>query len=172
MKVIANTTILSNFCAVGRLDLLRHVLGQVYISTDVYAEILDGLAEGNDFYAGIEAQVYPLKDDGWLHLTAPDSDAELRLFGELQGGLHRGEASCLAIATRRGWALLTDDARARRAARELKVILSGTLGVLVQTVRRGLLSLEEADLLLGQMIRAGYHAPYTSLAELVGPQSP
>jgi len=31
MKVIANTTIISNFAAVGRLDVLRDLLGEVYI---------------------------------------------------------------------------------------------------------------------------------------------
>jgi predicted nucleic acid-binding protein len=37
MNAIANTTVISNFAAVGRLDLLRDLLGQVHIST---AELL------------------------------------------------------------------------------------------------------------------------------------
>ncbi len=49
MNVIANTTIISNFAAMGRLDILRDLLGQLYITTDVYAEIQDGLIEGYDF---------------------------------------------------------------------------------------------------------------------------
>jgi len=64
MNVIANTTIISNFAAVGRLDILRDLLGQVYITTDVYAEIQDGLIEGYDFYAGIESHIHPLSLDG------------------------------------------------------------------------------------------------------------
>jgi len=48
-------------------------------------------------------------------------DEELRLFGQLPEALHRGEDSCLAIAAKRGWAFLTHDARARKAAQELKV---------------------------------------------------
>jgi predicted nucleic acid-binding protein len=167
MKAIANTTIVSNFCATRQLDVLRRVVTQVYISTDVYAETQDGLSEGYDFYAGIEAQVYPLAADGWLRLTALQDEGELRLFAELQTTLHRGEASSLAIAARRGWAFLTDDARARRVVRELNVRVSGTLGILVQAVKQGVLSLREADLVLEQMIQAGYQAPYVSLAELV-----
>jgi len=47
------------------------------------------------------------------------------------------------------------------------VRVSGTLGILVQAVKQGVLSLREADLVLEQMIQAGYQAPYVSLAELV-----
>jgi predicted nucleic acid-binding protein len=53
MEVIANTTIVSNFAAVGQLGLLRDVLGRVFISTEVYAEIQDGLrAMKNCGYSG------------------------------------------------------------------------------------------------------------------------
>jgi predicted nucleic acid-binding protein len=172
METIANTTIISNFAAVGRLDILQALLGQVHISTDVYAEIQDGLAEDACFYAGIETHVYPLSEDGWLRLTALDNDAELRLFGQLPVALHCGEASCLAIARQRGWAFLTDDARARVAARELGIVLSGTLGVLVQAIRRGILPLDEGEQLLDEMIKAGYRSPFSHLAELVTTVNP
>ena len=167
MSVIANTTVISNFASVGRLDVLRSLLGEVHISTDVYAEIQDGLSEGFNFYIGIESHIHPLTPGGWLRLTSMDDDEELRLFGQLPDALHRGEASCLAIAAKRGWAFLTDDARARTAARELNVAYSGTLGVLVQAVNAGRLPLAEANALLGRMIQAGYRSPYTTLVELL-----
>jgi predicted nucleic acid-binding protein len=167
MKVIANTTNLSNFAAAGRLDVLRHLLGELHISTDVYAEIQDGLAEGFLFYAGLDAHIHPFAADGWLRLTSPEGDDELGLLNRFPASLHRGEASCLAIAAHRGWALLTDDARARQAAQELNVTFSGTLGLLVQAVKASVFLLDEADALLNQMIRAGYRSPFTSLAELL-----
>ena len=167
MNVIANTTIISNFASVSRLDILKELLEQLYITTEVYAEIQDGLAEGYNFYAGIESHMYPLASEGWLRLTSLEGEEELRLFSNMPAALHRGEASCLAVAVRRGMAFLTDDARARAVARDLQVLVSGTLGILVQAVKKGLLSLEAADLLLNQMIQAGYHSPYVSLAGLV-----
>lgn len=167
MNVIANTTVISNLATVGRLDLLRDLLGKVYISTDVYAEIQDGLAEGCDFYAGIGSLIYPLTPSGWLCLTALSSDDELRVFGRLPTALHRGEASCLAIAEQRGRAFLTDDARARKVAQERNIITSGTLGVLVQAIKTELLPLDEANSLLERMIQAGYRSPYNNLAELL-----
>jgi predicted nucleic acid-binding protein len=167
MTVIANTTLISNFAAVGRLDVLHDLLGEVYISTEVYAEIQDGRAEGYSFYEGIESYLHPVAPTGWLRLTSLQGDDELRLFNQLPTALHRGEASCLAVAAQRGWAFLSDDARARQAARELGVSLSGTLGVLVQAIRANLLSLDEANRLLGQMIQAGYRSPYDNLADLI-----
>jgi predicted nucleic acid-binding protein len=167
MIVIANTTIISNFAAVRRLDVLRNLLGQVYISTDVYAEIQDGLAQGCNFYADIDTHIYPFTPDGWLRLTALEGDEELRLFSQLPVALHRGEASSLAIAAHRGWAFLSDDARARRTAQELGLILSGTLGALIQAIEAKLLTLDQANVLLAEMIRAGYHSPYNNLSELL-----
>lgn len=43
MKVVTNTTIISNFAAAGQLNLLRQLLDEVYITTEVYAEIQDGI---------------------------------------------------------------------------------------------------------------------------------
>jgi len=167
MNAIANTTVISNFAAVGRLDVLRSLLGQVRISTDVYAEIQDGRAEGCDFYDDIESCIHPLTPDGWLHLTTPTGDDELRLLGQLSSALHRGEATCLVIATHRGWAFLTDDALARKTARKLNVTTSGTLGILSQAIKANLISLDEANALLRQMIEAGYRSPHGNLAELL-----
>ena len=167
MNVITNTTVISNFAVVGRLDVLRDLMGQVYISTDVHAEIQDGRAEGCDFYTGIESLIYPLTPTGWLHLASPTGDDELRLLAQLPAALHRGEASCLVIAAQRGWAFLTDDALARKAARKLNVTISGTLGVLTQAVKANLLSLDKANAILSQMIEAGYRSPYNNLAELL-----
>ena len=38
MNVIANTTVISNFASVGRLEVLRQLLTEVFISTDVYGD--------------------------------------------------------------------------------------------------------------------------------------
>ena len=124
------------------------------------------MAGGYDFYAGIESQIHALAPDGWLHLTSLDGDEELRFFSRLPSALHRGEASCLAVASLRRWAFLSDDARARAAARECEVLVSGTLGNLSKAVETELLSMDQADMLLNGMIQAGYRSPYGSLVEL------
>lgn len=165
--IIANTTVISNFASVGRLEVLHTLLGQLYLSTEVLAEIQDGYAEGNLFYQDIDKHIFPFAPGGWLLLTALLNDEELRLFHLLPSALHRGEASSIAIAHARGWVFLSDDAKARKTANELGVPVSGTLGLLVKAVRAAILASEEADALLVQMIAGGYRSPRPTISELL-----
>ena len=168
MKTLANTTVISNFAAINHLDLLRSLLGRLYVSTEVYEEIRNGLEEGYDFYEGFDKQIFPFSDDGWIELVSLEGQEELRRFGRMPKRLDRGEASCLAIAQERKWAFLTDDKQARRLARQWKIEVSGTLGVLVRAVEEGLLAMEEANILLRQMIeKANYRSPITDLRLLL-----
>lgn len=82
MKTLTNTTVISNFAAVNRLDLLRSLLGRLYISTEVYEEILNGLEEGYIFYEGIDELIFPFADDGWIELVSLAGEEELRRFGQ------------------------------------------------------------------------------------------
>ena len=167
MKTLANTTILSNLASVGRLDLLRQLHRQLYVPNQVYEEILHGLEEGYGFYASIEDHMCPFAKDGWIELVSMVDGDELALFHSLTHRLHFGEAACIAIARQRNWAFLTDDKRARKTAHDLGIVVSGTLGTLVQAVNRGLLTLEYGNELLGEMITRGYRSPYGSLDPLV-----
>ena len=143
MSVIANTTVISNFAGIGRLDLLRQLYGNLYISAEVYEEIQTGIEEGYRFYATIPQLVHPLAAEGWIQLTGLAHEAELRPFSGLPSRLHRGEASCLAVAHNRGWLLLTDDRAARDEASRLGVRLSGSVGCLVLAVEHGLCTLQQ-----------------------------
>ena len=78
-----------------------------------------------------------------------------------------GEAASLAIAIHRGYRFLTDDRAARRYAAWAGVPVTGTLGVLMQLVDQGMLTLDDAnDLLQGMISRAGYRSPVTDLRML------
>jgi predicted nucleic acid-binding protein len=159
MSVISNTTVISNFASINQLDLLRRLFGALYISTEVYEEIRIGLEEGYQFYAGIDQMIHPFVHDGWMRLTSMADQAEIALYGELPSRLHRGEASCLVIARHRGWMLLTDDRAARDEGNHLGIMVSGSVGCLVLAVERGLWTLEQAHVWLGEMIRQGYRSP-------------
>ena len=167
MKTLANTTILSNFAAVDRLDLLQNLHGRLYIPSQVYEEIMNGLEEGYDFYAGIENYIHPFAEDGWVVLISLTDDNEIALYQSLTQRHHYGEAACLAIAQHRHWAFLTDDKQARKTARLLGIVLSGTLGALIQSMKQRLLTLESANELLRKMIARGYRSPYERLDAFV-----
>lgn len=101
MNAVVNCTVVSNFAAVGRLDLLRDTAGPLFLPLEVYDEILVGQMAGYAFYDGIEQCIVPPASDGWLHLVTM-TDEELRFAASLPAGLHQGERACLAIARQRG----------------------------------------------------------------------
>jgi len=167
MSIIANTTVISNFASIRHLDLLRQLFGVLYISTEVYEEIQEGIEEGYQFYIGIHQVISLFVQDGWIRLTGVTDEEEIRLFGQLPSRLHGGEASCLAIARHWGWIFLTDDQAARDEATRLGVPISGSIGCLVLAVERGLCPLQQANIWLGAMVNLGYRSPLTDLTPLI-----
>ncbi|MGC9393784.1 MAG: hypothetical protein ACP5J4_02905 [Anaerolineae bacterium] len=167
MNVISNTTVISNFAAIGQLEVLHALYGRVFISTDVYAEIQEGVDEGYAFYDKVVNTIAPPNAAGWIHLTGLQTEVELRYLGTLPRRLHKGEASCLAIAKARHWLLLTDDMAARQEARRLKIKLSGSLGSLVIAIEREFCTLDMANTWLLDMLQQGYRSPVTDLTPLV-----
>jgi predicted nucleic acid-binding protein len=167
MSVIVNTTVLSNFASIDQLVLLRQLFTTLHLSTHVYEEIQRGLDEGYQFYAGIDQHIAPFVPDGWLRLTSLTGDHELQLFGALPPRLHRGEASCLALAQHRDWTFLTDDRAARTEAARLSIPVSGSIGCLVLAVDRGIVALEQANTWLGLMMAHGYRSPVVDLTPLL-----
>jgi len=166
MNILVNTTVLSNFAAVGQLALLRSVFGTLYIAQDVFEEVQVGLEEGYTFYTGLESEIHPFRKDGWLHLVTVEGQEELALLQSMPRKLHRGEAMSLAIAKGRGWRFLTDDHAARNKADELGIPKAGTLAVLVRAIEGALITLDQGNALLREMIANNYQSPVTDLREL------
>ena len=118
MDLIVDTTTLSNFALINRLD------------------ILDLMEEDNVFF-------HRLKET----------------FG-------KGEASCLAVCMNQSFKILTDDLDARKFAQRTGIPVSGTIGVLVSAVRTEIISKNEAEDILSEMIDRGFYSPIKSLDEM------
>lgn len=87
-----------------------------------------------------------------------------RLFAAFLG---KGESSCLSIAILKNLKVLTDDLDARKLAQRRGIPVSGTIGVLVEAVRIGILSVDEGNVMLSNMIAKGYFSPFERLNELL-----
>lgn len=170
MSIITNTTVLSNFAAIGQLNLLHLIYTQLYISTDVYAEIEEGTLAGYDYLTEVVRHVQPFTPDGWIVLTGLQTTEEIACMAALPTRLHRGEASSLAIASQRGWLFLTDDRSARVVAQAQNVRVSGTLGCLLHGIKQQYWSAEDANQWLALMIAEGYRSPVDDLHTLTGEQ--
>jgi len=72
-------------------------------------------------------------------------------------GIHSGEASVISLALAMGATAIIDDKRARQVARVTGARLSGTPGILIELVRRGIASDEEATLALAKMVDEGWY---------------
>ncbi len=167
MSFISNTTVLSNFAEIGAFDMLRRLYRELFLTTEVFQEIRDGLDDGYRFYEEVIRCLDPAARPGWLRLTSLAHDEEIELFSKMPAHLHQGEAASLAIAQSRDWVLLTDDRSARRYALEHGIKLSGTLGCLALGVKRQLWTLKEGNDRLAEMIEVGYFSPLSDLTELV-----
>ncbi len=161
--IVVNTTVLSNLAIADRLELLSRLYGTILVPFPVYQEILHGLEAGYKFLA--KAAQFVQQGQG-VQLAVPQHPAEWRLFRKLRLFLGDGEAAGIALAKSRNVLFLSDDRRARLAAAEHGVSVSGTLGVLKAAVEAGQLSLSEADTALRTMIQLGYRSPIQSLHEL------
>jgi predicted nucleic acid-binding protein len=159
VSVIVNNTVISNFAAVGRLDLLQELIGTIYITQEVLEEIKQGIERN---YLFLEEAVRTINDEDWLLVTELEKK-ERELFRNMPNNLDSGERSCLAIAYIRNWAFLSDDKSARRYAQKNQISLSGTFGLLNTAIDENILSEQQADELLQKMIRNNYRSPYLDI---------
>ena len=155
-EIVFYTCVLSNFAFSGSLPLFKTLYPQsAFISDLVALENLRSIQKG---YAPLAA-VRQAVAEGWLRELSCSSPEEKRLFETLFVSLGAGEASCIAIAARRGHVFACDDRAARKEATLCGVRLTGTVGILIKAVRVGEVDLQEANAILRRMVRSGFYAP-------------
>ena len=156
--VIADNTVLSNFALIRREDILAKLFKDMLFTTE---EVVEELKRGE------QRNVLPKRDWQWIRVLKIESSQEKILFRLFAESLGKGESSCLSIAISRELKVLTDDEDARKLAHRRGVPISGTIGVLVEAVREGLLFIEEGNTMLSDMIEKGYFSPFEILNELI-----
>jgi predicted nucleic acid-binding protein len=155
--VLLDNTVLTNFALVERSDLVMRLWEAAACTTP------SALAE---YKAGVISGLLP--SDAWKNLPLVTlSEAEVAFAAELPPRLGAGERTCLAVAVHRQGLLASDDLDARHIAQRHTVRTTGTVGILVQCVRREHLTLDQAEAILAQMRSLGYRSPITSLAPLL-----
>lgn len=152
MLLIADTTVISNFFLIGKLDLLEGIK-DLCATKEVWDELESANKKGI-----LEISQTDLKSE-----ILRMNEAEIESFLRLCSRFGRGEASCLAIALHRDAGIVTDDLDARRFAQRGNIPVSGSIGILVKCVTNGHLSLEQGNELLSRMIQKGFYSPVESL---------
>ena len=155
MSSLADTTVLNNFAQIRRPDLLR----------SAYPDLSAPIPVWNELELGVRRGLVPVCDWSWLEILDLNEQEQAQA-DEIGQDLGAGEAACIAAAVNRGFLMLSDDWEARALARSLGLEVSGSLGVLDRLVLKQILSLEEADALLEEMVRRGFRSLYRSLREI------
>ena len=144
---VCNASPLIVFHQIGRLELFRAVLGTVLIPAAVASEIAPSMG------------VPP----SWIQTRSPPVALNPMAWWS---SLDRGEIEAIALALELSARLvLLDDLLARRAAHQLGLNVVGSVGVLLQAHRRGLLGTVRPD--LDAMVEAGFHLSRALYVEIL-----
>jgi uncharacterized protein len=145
--VLANSGPLIVLGKLNRLDILAELYEVVETTRAVYNEVVtQGQARGMP--DALAVRLF-LQRQGW-----PVVDVLQTVLGAYVPpvALDPGETELLALAqTLNDPLVLLDDEVARSEARRLKLRVRGTLGVLAQAYRKGLLSLPQVELLVNEI---------------------
>lgn len=152
MKIVVDTSVLLNFLLIGRADLIGSHPFTFVTTGEVAAEILN-----------LRARYEKALSEGHVEQLALEDGPEAEMFSGFRAlaDLGPGERSAIAIALNRGHGLSLDDRRAinqvKRITRELgkPLVILRTRDIVVDLIRCGELSVEQADSLLAEW--AGKH---------------
>lgn len=152
---VVDNTVLSNFAHIHMPELLREAFDRLVTSPAAMRELAEGVRLGR----------VPSADWTWLTGLELTAEEQSQVDGYRQR-LGQGEAECIALAQSHAWIVLTDDRDARQAAREAGLMVSGTLGALMNLAQQEIVTITEGDTMLAEMRRHGYQCPVESLSEL------
>lgn len=143
MIVISDTSPITNLSAIGQLDLLHQLFGQVIVGPTVLRELK---REGGNPGSEIETL-------DWVEIK---NATNLELVHELEGKIHAGEAETIAIAIELAadWVLM-DEKAGRAVAMERGLQVIGLLGIISRAKVTGLIP--EARPLIQQLVDHGFH---------------
>jgi predicted nucleic acid-binding protein len=125
---VGDTSPSTNLAAVGQMELLQQLYGDVFVPEEVAEELVDC---GPSSVGYVDVTQF-----AWLHVRPV---ANRPLVVSLLAELDIGEAAAIALATEREALLLIDERRGRHVAQRLGLRHVGLLGVLVVAKHRGLI---------------------------------
>lgn len=140
--IISDTSILINFLAINRMDLIKRHKCRFLITNHVRHEVLEHYQE--QFNRLQEALNQGILEE--IPVTHPE---EIETFSKL-AALKRfgyGECACIAVAIHQGYTLAIDDKKAANQARRFcqTINILTTQDLCVSMINAGLMTVDEAD---------------------------
>ena len=143
MLVVADATPLISLMKIGRLNLLERLFGQVVIPEAVYSELTTNTA--------FHKEARQIEECGFINRV---SVADMKTVDVLRRatGLDLGESEAIVYADTNGAnILLIDEAKGRRVAKTMGLAIMGTLGMLIESFYKGILTGDEIEIDMNQL---------------------
>jgi predicted nucleic acid-binding protein len=126
MIIVSDTSVITNLYQIGQLDILEELFSEIVIPQGVYEE-LEKLPE----------QKIQIDAINWITIREIKDEAR---YLQLRKTLDRGESESIVLAIElQADALLIDEKKGRKIARELGVEVTGLLGVLLEAKLEGII---------------------------------
>jgi len=160
--LVFNATPLIYLNKVGLADKLSLLPYRLITTHTVYYEIV---------VRGVEKQVEEAKHlrtlfDSLIIEVVEQADEEV-VEKLRNSGIHNGEATVISLADRLNTTAIIDDKRARHVARTLGIRLSGTPHIIIQLVKQGVITKQEARQAVDKMIEQGWYCSAKSYSKIV-----
>lgn len=134
--VVINAGPLMVFAKLNLLHLLKQLYGRVYFADAVYREVVvAGMRYG---YVDASTLHQFLQQEVWQSTTVVAIPPSIQT-----ASLDRGELESIALAITQQALLLIDEEAGRRVARSVGLRVRGSLGVLLDAYRRGLIDADQ-----------------------------
>lgn len=132
MIVVSDSTPLITLMKAMRLDVLCDLFGEVCIPEAVFAELTT-----NEKYPG---EAIMIRESNFIKVVAVNKSESVSLL-QRATGLDRGESEAIVYADdHHADFLLMDEVAGRTVAQKMNIPIMGSIGVLVNAYRRGLMS--------------------------------
>lgn len=146
--IVSNSTVLIYLAKIGKLSLLKEFFREVLIPPEVFAEVvIRGKEQEHPDAFIVEKAV----KDGWICIKDIEAAELLENFG-----IDPGEAQAISLAQSLDVPILLDQTHARNAAKALGLRPRGTLFVLLAALRKKLLTSEDYQDSLAELVKAGF----------------
>lgn len=127
--IISNTTPISNFLKLGRIDILKSLFPRIHIPPAVKQELDDYFSENTVWNACLQKDYFIIQ-----------KIRSLLTVQQLVMNLHIGEAEAICLyLEQKADLFLMDDKDGRKCAELNKIQLTGTIGLLLMAKRKNLI---------------------------------
>ncbi|MDO9517968.1 MAG: DUF3368 domain-containing protein [Methanosarcinaceae archaeon] len=133
MTTVSNSTPLIALSKIGKIELLREYFGQIYIPKAVYEEVV---VNGGILYGAEEVA----KAD-WIIV---ENVGNALAVESLSMYLDAGESEAIILAKEKDCLLIIDDGDGRKAATNMNIDITGTVGILLKAGKDGKIDLRES----------------------------